>query len=140
MLYAQIAMVLENTHYDIIHFNNGMHGWRLSEEEYRKSYSTFVQTIRSHAPAAKLICATTTPLKESTPTKPEEARASDERITARNTYAGEIVKPLGINVDDLFTPVKGHPELHSDNVHFTPQGYSILAQQVSAEIEKLLAK
>jgi lysophospholipase L1-like esterase len=128
MLAAQIAMVLGNTHYDIIHFNNGMHGWQHSEEEYRTSYPALVETMRQHAPSAKLICATTTPLKVSVPVKPDEPRSSDERIAARNAIALEIVKPQGIAIDDLFTPMKAHPELHSDNVHFNPQGTALMGQ------------
>lgn len=140
MLAAQIAMVLDHAHYDVIHFNNGMHGWQHSEQEYRKGYPAFVETIRRHAPSAKLICATTTPLKASVPVKPDEPRSSDERIAARNAIALEIVQPQGIAVDDLFTPMKDHPELHSDNVHFNPQGTALQGQQVASEIEKLLAK
>lgn len=140
MLAAQIAMVLDNSHYDIIHFNNGMHGWQHTEEEYRAGFPVLVETIRRHATSAKLIWAATTPLKESIPVKPGEPRSSDERIAVRNAIALEIVKTQGIVVDDLFTPMKGHPELHSDNVHFNVQGMEFQGQQVSSEIEKLMAK
>jgi len=34
--------------------------------------------------------------------------------------------------------VRGHPEFHSDNVHFNGQGVQILAAQVFTAIEKLL--
>ena len=138
MLLAEVAMVLDNTHYDIIHFNNGMHGWQHSEEEYREAYPIFVETIHKHAPGAALICATTTPLKVSAQSKPGDPVSTDERIAARNAIASEIVKPLNIPVDDLFTPMSGHPELHSDNVHFNAQGISIQGEQVASEIEKLL--
>ena len=45
VLAKEIALVLEGTKFDIIHFNNGMHGWQHSEQEYRKS----VSTRRAHA-------------------------------------------------------------------------------------------
>ncbi len=38
-----------------------------------------------------------------------------------NAIAAKIVQPEGIPVNDLFTPMLGHPELHSDNVHFNDQ-------------------
>ncbi len=41
-------------------------------------------------------------------------------------------------MDDLFTPMLGHPELHSDNVHFNDQGVALQAAQVAIQIEKLL--
>jgi hypothetical protein len=36
--------------------------------------------------------------------------------------------------------MRGHPEYHSDNVHFNDQGIAIQAAQVAAEIEPLLKK
>jgi len=140
MLLAQVAMVLDNTHYDIIHFNNGMHGWQHSEEEYRAGFPEFLATIRKHAPTAKLIWAATTPLKESVPVKPGEPRPSDERIASRNAIALEIVKSQGIPVDDLYAPMVGHPELHpeKDKVHFNAEGTALQGKQVAEEIGKLL--
>jgi lysophospholipase L1-like esterase len=136
VLRQEIALVLDNTKFDIIHFNNGMHGWQHSEEEYREAFPKIVETIRSHAPRAKLICATTTPLKESKPANPSQA--SDERIAARNAIALECIKAQGIAVDDLNAPMLGHPDYHSDNVHFNNQGIQIQAAQVAAHIEPLL--
>lgn len=136
VLRQEIALVLDNIKFDIIHFNNGMHGWQHSEEEYREAFPKIVETIRSHAPRAKLICATTTPLKESKPANPSQA--SDERIAARNAIALECIKAQGIAVDDLNAPMLGHPDYHSDNVHFNNQGIQIQAAQVAAHIEPLL--
>lgn len=140
ILLTQIAMVLDNTHYDIIHFNNGMHGWLHSEEAYRGGFPALVEMIRKHAPAAKLIWAATTPLQKSVPIKPGELRSSDERIAARYAIAVEIVKPQGIAVADLYTPMLGHPELHSDNIHFNSQGTALQSKQVAGQIGKLLTK
>src|SRR5467141_804441 len=62
VLLKEIEMVLEGTKFDVIHFNNGMHGWQHSEAAYRKAFPLFLAAIKSHAPQAKLIWATTTPL------------------------------------------------------------------------------
>src|SRR3984885_11339417 len=35
-LLMQIKMVLSQYKFDVIHFNNGMHGWRHSEKEYEE--------------------------------------------------------------------------------------------------------
>ena len=64
--------------------------------------------------------------------------ASALRIAARNAIAQKIVEAQGIPVDDLNTPMRGHPELHSDNVHFNDQGVALQAAQVAAQIEKQL--
>lgn len=138
MLVKELALMLESMPFDVIHFNNGMHGWQFSEDDYRKAFPDFLAALQRLAPRAKLIWATTTPLKANTPVKPGEAWPSDERIIARNTIALEFVKPHNIPVDDLHAIMTGHPEYHSDNVHFNAQGIALQADQVAAEIAKLL--
>ena len=51
--------------FDVVHFNNGLHGWGYNEEEYQKHFPELVATIRKHAPKAKLTWATTTPVRTS---------------------------------------------------------------------------
>jgi hypothetical protein len=137
VLLQEIALVLDNTKFDIIHFNNGMHGWQHSEEEYRGAFPKILQVIRTHAPKAKLIWATTTTLKESKPNNANEA--SDERIATRNAIGLTCIKGQDIALDDLNALVRGHPEYHSDNVHFNADGIRIEAAQVAASIEPLLS-
>jgi len=43
-------------------------------------------------------------------------------------------------VDDLYTPMLGHPELHADNVHFNSIGTALQGGQVASEIEKSLGR
>ncbi len=139
MLNQQIAIVLDDTRFEVIHFNNGMHGWQHSEDAYRKAFPGFLRTIRKHAPRAKLIWAATTPLKQTTNSPPRSpTQASNERVAARNVIALEFVKAKNIPVNDLNTPVKDHPEYHSDNVHFNREGIAVQSEQVAAQIEKLL--
>jgi hypothetical protein len=138
VLLQEIALLLDNTKFDVIHFNNGMHGWQHSEEEYRSAFPKMLKAIRAHAPKAKLVWAATTPLKESKPNNATEA--SDERIAARNAIGLECIKGRDIVVDDLNVLVRGHPEYHSDNVHFNEDGIRIEAAQVAARTEPLLAR
>ncbi len=139
VLLKEIELVLDQEKFDAVHFNNGMHGWQHSEEEYRKALPKVIKTIRAHAPKAKLIWASTTTLRDGKGvTSDTKAAYSDERIAARNTIAAELMAAQHIPIDDLNAAVWGHPEYHSDNVHFNGQGIQIEAAQVSAEIEKLL--
>ena len=139
VLLQEIALVLDNNKFDIIHFNNGMHGWQHSEKEYADAFPKFLATIKAHAPDAKLIWANTTTLKVSPALPPDDqTQASDERVARRNAIALEYIQPAGIDVDDLNSLVKGHPEYHSDNVHFNDEGINLQAAQVAAHIEPLL--
>jgi len=138
MLLQEVGLMLDGMKVDVIHFNNGLHGWQHSEEEYRKAFPEFVATIRKHAPHAQLIWATTTALKENTSLRPGEGPSSDSRIAARNAIAAQFVKAYDIPVDDLNSLVAGHPEYYSDGAHFTARGIALQADQAAAEIEKLI--
>ena len=139
VLLKEIELVLSDAQFDIILFNNGMHGWQHTETEYQNGLPKLIKAIRAHAPKAKLIWATTTPLRDGKGvTSDTQAEYSDERIATRNAIASEIVAARKITTVDLNAAVRGHPELHSDNVHFNGQGSQILAAQASAVIRKLL--
>ncbi|HUA39042.1 MAG TPA: SGNH/GDSL hydrolase family protein [Candidatus Sulfopaludibacter sp.] len=139
VLLQEIRMVLGEYQFDVIHFNNGMHGWQHSETEYQKAFPKFLEAIQKYAPRAELVWATTTPLKVSPKLPPDnQTEATDERIAARNAIALKFVQAEGIPVDDLNALVRGHPEYHSDNVHFDSQGIDLEAAQVARQIEPLL--
>jgi hypothetical protein len=140
VLLKEIELVLDQATFDVIHFNNGMHGWQYTEEDYRKALPKFIKTIRAHAPKARLIWANTTPLRDGKGvTYDTKAEYSNERIAARNAIAGQIVASQKIPVVDLNAAVRGHPDLHGDNVHFNRRGVQMLAAEVSAAIETLLS-
>ena len=85
VLLKEIESVLDGAKFDVVQFNNGMHGWQHSEAEYRKAFPKLIKTIRAHAPKASLIWATTTPLRDGKAvTYDTKAEYSDERIAARN--------------------------------------------------------
>ncbi len=141
VLLKEIELVLDGAKFDVIVFNNGMHGWQHNEAEYRKAFPKLIKAIRAHAPKAKLIWATTTPLRNGEDvTYDTKAEYSDERIAARNAVAAEIVAAQKIPTVDLNAAVRGHPEFHSDNVHFNGQGVQILAARVCTAVEKLLPR
>jgi|SRR5581483_1730126 len=138
-LLAEVSLVLSEYHFDVIHFNNGMHGWGYTEEDYRQHFPEFLATIKSGAKDAKLIWATTTPVR----TKDHLDQVSDrtERVKARNQIGREIVEKEKIPVDDLFTLVENHPEYwKKDGVHFEQPGVAAEAAQVAKSVEDVLKK
>jgi len=139
VLLKEVELVLEGTKFDVIVFNNGMHGWQHNEEAYRKAFPKLIKTLKTHAPKAGLIWATTTPLRDGKGvTYDTKAAYSNERIAARNALAQEVVATQKIPTVDLNAAVRGHPEFHSDNVHFNGRGSQILAVEVCAAVAKLL--
>ena len=138
VLLQELALVLENTKFQVIHFNNGMHGWQHSEVVYQRAFPKFLATIRQYAPKAKLIWATTTSLRNSS--AGNSADASDERIDARNAFAQGYITKSGIETDDLNTLMRSHPEYHRDNVHFNDHGVQLQSQQVAKVISESLSQ
>jgi lysophospholipase L1-like esterase len=133
VLLAEVALVLGQCHFDVVHFNNGLHGMGYSEEEYEKSFPELLATIRKHAPKAKLIWTTTTPMR----TKGDLSVIAEgtKRVEVRNRIAASIVAKEGIAVDDLYGLVKDHPEYWSqDGVHFNAKGIAVQAEQVATRI------
>ena len=132
-LLAEVALVLDQCRFDVVHFNNGLHGWGYSEDEYQKHFPELVATIRKHAPKAKLIWATITPMRQSG--KLDVIAEGTKRVLARNKIAEGIVTKEGIAVDDLYGLVKDHPEYWSnDGVHFNGKGVAVEAEQVAKRI------
>lgn len=134
----QIRAFLSENRFDVIHFNNGMHGWDYTEAEYKQYFAEFLAAIREAAPQAKLIWATITPVRDAKDLAKIDPKT--ERVKQRNAIAAEAIAPLGIPTDDQFQLVESHPEYYrAGGIHFTPTGSSIQAQQVAASVEKVLA-
>lgn len=136
-LLAEVALVLGQCRFETVHFNNGLHGWGYSEEEYQQHFPALVATIRQHAPQAKLIWATITPMRQAG--KLDVIAEGTKRVQARNKLAEEIVAREKIAVDDLYGLVKDHPEYwSSDGVHFNAQGIAAQVEQVTKKITEAL--
>lgn len=132
-LLEEIAVFLKQARFDAVHFNIGMHGWAYSEEEYRQHFPALVATVRKHAPQAKLVWASTTPIRADS-----EKGATNDRIARRNAIAREFAAAEAIPVDDLHALMTPHGDMHSDNVHFNKEGSALMAEQVAREVLKLL--
>lgn len=138
-LLDEVALVLGQIKFDVIHFNNGMHGHAYTEEEYAAAVPDLIATLRRHAPSAKLMWASTTDVRVRNSL--EQVDPQTARLIRRNASVAAIAKREKIPVDDLFAAIKDHPEYHAqDGVHFNEQGSEILARQVAAEVAKLLPR
>lgn len=132
-LEMELHVFLSEAKFDVVHFNIGMHGWDYSEDEYRRYLPDLLKVIRKDAPGAKLIWASTTPVR-----KDRDPGPTNARIRARNAIARKYFARERVPIDDLSTLMIAHPGLHSDDVHFNSEGVSIQANQVALEIEKAL--
>jgi hypothetical protein len=140
MLPKQVALILRNYKFDVIHFNNGLHGKNYSEEEYARYFPQYVKTITGNARGARLIWASSTPVR--TGKEMSEFAPWTRRVAARNKIADAYARKAGIPIDDLYGAVLDHPEyyLGGDGTHPNPEGRAAEGRAVAASILKALGK
>ena len=131
---------------DVVHWNNGL--WDvlrlLGDDPFTDLDYYGVILVRLHKrirllfPKAKIIFALSTSVKEEWANKDFLRLNSD--IEAYNQKAIEVLSPLGVTFDDLYTVSCGFEDsLRSDWVHFGEDGSRILADVVIKSISEVLA-
>jgi len=149
----EIDSWLGNTAWDVIHFNWGLwdiYGWRyaatkdLSVSAYESRLETLVQRLKQTG--AQLIWGTTTPVcpeAEKTMLKRFKTEAKITPAIERQYLdaALRVMKKYQIEIDDLHSlmaPQRAQYALGDDNVHYTEDGYKVLAKQVADTIQATL--
>lgn len=143
---------LKGRKYDVIHFNFGLHDLKHVDaqtgkdsikasdplqsdlETYSRNLNHIIAKLK--ATGARLIFATTTPV----PDHPNPPLRDAHQPKRYNKTAKKIMKVHGIAIDDLYNfalPQIKQIQLPND-VHYTKEGYSVLAQQVTKSILKEL--
>ena len=120
----------QNPGYDTILFNNGLHGWHLSDDvEYRACYERFLKYLMQEFPGTPIVAVLTTYVKN------DEQRA---RAAVRNAVVRELAERYGLPVLDLYSVSEGITDQITDGVHFTPEGYAVLARETVDFLRKIL--
>ena len=136
---SQLDAVLKHFRFDVIHFNNGLHGAGYTEQEYESGLRAAVRRIRELQPAAKLILCTSTPRRNRHDL--QRFAPINGRGTARNRIMKALARELGVPCDDLYPVVADHPEWYRpDGTHFTRDGYRALGQRVIAAVREALGE
>lgn len=139
---------LGDARWDVIHFNFGLHDMvffaadgktraepdhagarhQVSIADYEKNLRTIVARLKQTG--ARLIWCTTTPVPEGA-----AGRKSDDALEY-NRIAAAVMSEHGISVNDLhaFALPRLKEIQMPKNVHFTPAGSKVLAEQVTSSI------
>jgi lysophospholipase L1-like esterase len=126
---------MEGVPFKVVHFNNGMHGWTYSEQDYKAAFPSYLRALHKIAPRASFIWATITPVRADDKPGPTNAR-----IEERNNIAQSFITAAGIQVDDQHALMIHHPDQYEDNVHFNAAGAAVQGQQVARSIRSSLAR
>jgi len=120
----------------VVHFNNGMHGWGYTEQQYSSGLPGMIAALRAGAPHAALVWASTTPVLHDS----AKGESSNARIDERNRLAAEWMGREGIVIDDQHALMLKHADLHDGDVHFTDAGYAVQAEQAAGPVRVGLGK
>jgi len=141
---VNIAKWLGESKWDVIHFNFGLHDLRHMEDgkrqvepaDYEANLRSLVTDLKKTG--AKLIFGTTTPVPEGKLT-PQRTFGD---VATYNDIALKVMKENGVAIDDLNAAVT--PEIaklqNPNDVHYNPEGYSVLGKAVVKSINAALAK
>jgi len=138
----ETAYVLEGYTHAVVHFNNGLHGWHVSNAAYAKCMAAYVKEVQRLAPNAKLLWASTTPV----PSKRKGAKLDKKRngtVLARNKAAGQVMEEMGIPINDIYGLMVGDLEqltASKGNVHYGEKGKAMQAQAVADAVTAQLGK
>jgi hypothetical protein len=117
---------------DVLLFNNGLHGWHLDDEtEYPDAYEKILNVLRAEWSESVIVPVLTTCLADS---------ERNTRVKRRNEAARSIAAKYQLPVLDLYSVAESHATLMiDDGVHFSPEGYEALAQEILAFLRDLPA-
>lgn len=133
-----------------VHVNAGLHDLKtivygeresvVPVEHYRRNVRQILETTRRLTPA-KVIWALTTPVHDARSHAAHSRGRDFDRHNADvqlyNQAASEVCRELGVPVNDLYSKVMaaGLEQVQSnDGVHYTPEGYQMLADAVVAAL------
>jgi len=127
----QLTYILEEYDYAVIHYNNGLHSLNTDRADWEAGLRAALKLIREKGKGAKLIWATSTPLKDP---------ALTEKAKELNAIAARVVKEQGIPTDDLFALMdpQDRNKLWSDTYHYHMEGRKMQAKQVADSIRESL--
>lgn len=128
----KLGVWLGGGHWDVIHFNFGIHDRKAKPETYAKNLEAIV--TRLEQTGAKLIWASTTP------TPPGVADYPAGQIEKLNATAAEVMKKHKIPVDDLYATIQPRQAQYQNkgDVHYSEAGYEVLGAQVTQALQDAL--
>ena len=120
----ELNYVLQKTSYDLIHFNNGLHGFHLGIEEYAAGYEVVLKRIIEKGKNAEIVLGLSTAVGS-------EHYVKNEVIYQRNRVVADLAERYHLRLNDLYTITNGRQNLQNeDGIHYGEEGCKMLARTV----------
>lgn len=118
-----ISFANQQPHTDMIVFNNGLHGFHLSEEQYAFHYRDMLRFLSCNFPDIPLAVALSTY---------SENENCAPYVIPRNECARKLAKEMDIPIIDLYSVSEENKALLAeDKAHFTTKGYTLLGETLA---------
>jgi sialate O-acetylesterase len=129
---------LKDGDYALIHYNDGLHSLppRITDEQFGVGLTAMLKHLKTITP--HVIWATTTPAPDRDNTLGPASQ--NPTVIARNAMSKEIAAKFHVPVNDLYEIVVDKREKLQKfaNLHFTPEGSQLMAEQTAAMIREAL--
>lgn len=124
--------------YQVIHINNGLHGFYLSSAEYEHYYDRVIGYLLEHSHGAKVVVALTTP--KTIEDEPEQLDAAiNDMVIERNNAAERLVTKYNLELNDLYAQMLGKSEYRvADGYHYNLHGEQAQAEIVAEKLKPWL--
>lgn len=136
-LIAQLKALFFSYKFDVITFNNGLHGVDYSDEQYSRYIPVVYKLLKKSNPGLKLIWVNTTPRRVGG-NRPD-FDSHNQGVIQRNKAVEAFTKAKNIPLVDFYTPSSTNLDFFdADGIHFSKLGVEEQAKMVSSEILKAL--
>lgn len=126
-----LAFFLDESDYAVIHFNNGLHSLSSNRQDWETCLRAAVKLIKEKGKGAKIVWASSTPLKDPKLT---------EKAQALNAIAARVMAEEGIPTDDLFALMNplDREANWGDTYHFKGEAKQMQAKAIGDCVRKAL--
>ncbi len=128
-----LDQVLSHQKYKVVCFNNGLHGFGYTENEYKEGLARALKYLLERSKGARVFFVTTTPMR-----KGDGGDERPGRVIERNRIASRLCRKLGIGEIDLFSLMEGKEDLHTDAFHFKRKAKVMQGKTIAGKIRKSL--
>jgi hypothetical protein len=126
-----LALFLDESDYAVVHFNNGLHSLSSDRQDWETCLRAAIRLIQAKGKGAKIIWASSTPLKDP---------ALTEKAKALNAIAARVMIEEKIPTNDLFSLMDplDRSTHWSDTFHFKPEAKKLQAKAVGDCVRQAL--
>ena len=136
---------LNDTFYEAVYFNNGLHPRGQTAQEYAENYERVVVELMKAIPARKWILGLSTPISNcqtdiwdnTAPITEKEKISLKERndlVLEYNEKVKEIAQRLGLPYYNAYGLLEGRDDLKTDPYHYNQEGKELIAKGICEAI------